>query len=120
MHYLVETRRNRKYVVRYIPLILLGVVIIVIGVYSPYFLTTRNLINILRQSSALGLMAIGMSFVLIAGGIDLSVPSVMALSGILGAMFMRAGGNPVLGGLMMIFIGLVAGIIMVMRSHISK
>lgn len=100
-----------KYVIRYLPLVLFGIVIIVIGLYSPHFLTTRNIINILRQASALGLMAIGMSIVLIAGGIDLSVPSVMALSGILGVMFMRAGGNPILAGLLMIVVGTLAGII---------
>lgn len=100
-----------KYIIRYLPLILFVVIVIVIGLYSPHFLKTRNIINVLRQASALGLMAIGMSIVLIAGGIDLSVPSVMALSGILGAMLMRAGGNPVLAALLMVLVGSAAGAI---------
>ncbi len=100
-----------KYIIRYLPLILFVITMVAIGLYSPHFLKTRNIINVLRQASALGLMAIGMSIVLIAGGIDLSVPSVMALSGILGAMFMRAGGNPVLAALSMVLIGSAAGVI---------
>ena len=100
-----------KHIIRYLPLILFVVTIVVISFYSPHFLKTRNIINVLRQASALGLMAIGMSIVLIAGGIDLSVPSVMALSGILGAMLMRAGGNPVLAALLMVLVGSVAGVI---------
>jgi len=97
--------------VRYLPLIMLAVIIIVIGILSPNFLTARNAINILRQSAALGLMAIGMTAVLVGGGIDLSLPSVMAFSGILGAMYMRDGGNPVLAAAIMIVVGTLSGCI---------
>src|SRR3990172_2430770 len=95
--------------VRYIPLILLAIVIIVIGLYTPNFLTARNAINILRQSAALGLMAIGMTTVMIGGGIDLSIPSMMAFSGILGAMYMRDGGNPFVAALIMVGAGMLGG-----------
>src|SRR3972149_336004 len=97
--------------VRYLPLIMLAVIIIVIGILSPNFLTARNAINILRQSAALGLMAIGMTAVLVGGGIDRSLPSVMAFSGILGAMYMRDGGNPVLAAAIMIVVGTLSGCI---------
>jgi ribose/xylose/arabinose/galactoside ABC-type transport system permease subunit len=97
--------------VQYLPLIILGIVIVVIGLITPNFLTSRNAINILRQSSALGVMAIGMTVVLIGGGIDLSIPSVMAFSGILGAMYMRDGGNPIIAGMIMIFVGTMGGCI---------
>ena len=101
-----EKRRFRsEQLIRYLPLILLAIIIVLVGLIAPNFLTALNAINILRQSSALGLMAIGMTAVLIGGGIDLSIPSVMALSGILGAMYMRDGGNPVVAALIMVAVG---------------
>ncbi|NBC30136.1 MAG: ABC transporter permease [Spirochaetes bacterium] len=54
---------------------------------SPYFLRTRNIINVLRQSSVIGLLGIGMTFVILTGGIDLSVGSVLAFGGIISASF---------------------------------
>lgn len=58
---------------------------------SPYFLDSRNLVNILLQSSINAIVAIGMTFVIITGGIDLSVGSVLALSGVIMG-FMSKGG----------------------------
>jgi len=49
---------------------------------SPYFLTQTNIFNILDQSVVIGLVAIGMTFVILTGGIDLSVGSVAGLTGI--------------------------------------
>jgi ribose/xylose/arabinose/galactoside ABC-type transport system permease subunit len=89
-------------IIRYLPLLLLLIIIVILGASVPHFLTTRNIINVLRQSSALGLMAIGMTAVLIGGGIDLSIPAIMALGGILGAMYMRAGGDPVFASIIMV------------------
>ena len=89
-------------IIRYLPLLLLLIIIVILGAFVPHFLTTRNIINVLRQSSALGLMAIGMTAVLIGGGIDLSIPAIMTLGGILGAMYMRGGGDPVFASLIMV------------------
>lgn len=52
---------------------------------SEYFLTPKNIINVLRQTSINGILAIGMTLVILARGIDLSVGSVLALSGIVAA-----------------------------------
>ena len=79
---------------RFISFLVFGSVAIVLAFVVPYFLTVRNVVNVLTQSSTLGLLSIGMAVVLIIGGIDLSLTAVMALSGILGAIFMRAGGIP--------------------------
>ena len=46
---------------------------IALSILSPYFLTTNNLLNLLDQSVVVGIVAIGMSFVILTGGIDLSV-----------------------------------------------
>lgn len=66
-----------------VPIILgLGVVL---SIASPNFLKTTNILNILRQVSINGILAIGMSLVCLTGGIDLSVGSIVAFSGILTA-----------------------------------
>ena len=59
--------------------------IIVMSMISPTFFTSRNLINVAKQASITSIIGVGMTFVLITGGIDLSVGSVMALSGTLAA-----------------------------------
>ncbi len=59
--------------------------IVVMSFMSPTFFTTTNLINIAKQASITSIIGVGMTFVLITGGIDLSVGSVMALSGTLAA-----------------------------------
>lgn len=60
------------------------------------FLTLDNFLNVLRRSSVYGIIAIGMTFVIISGGIDLSVGSMLAICGMIGAAVMEAigGANP--------------------------
>ncbi len=65
-------------------LIILGLGV-VLSIASPNFLKTTNILNILRQVSINGILAIGMSLVCLTGGIDLSVGSIVAFSGILTA-----------------------------------
>ena len=55
------------------------------------FLTPENLLNVLRQNSMVGLMALGMTFVILTGGIDLSVGSLLAIAGIVAAMLSSQG-----------------------------
>lgn len=62
---------------------------------SDAFLTGENLLNILRQISMLGIVAIGMTFVMLTAGIDLSVGSLYALSGVIVAVFVIELGMPV-------------------------
>lgn len=59
--------------------------VIIMSIISPTFFTSRNLINVAKQASITSVIGVGMTFVLITGGIDLSVGSVMALSGTLAA-----------------------------------
>lgn len=65
------------------------VMAVVLSVLSPYFLTERNLFNILDQSVVVGIVAVGMTFVILTGGIDLSVGAVAGLAGILLALLLR-------------------------------
>jgi ribose/xylose/arabinose/galactoside ABC-type transport system permease subunit len=57
-------------------------VLVVAAVVSPQFFQPANLFNILRQAAAIGILAIGQTIVVVAGGIDLSVAAVMQLSGV--------------------------------------
>ena len=59
------------------------VIAIVLSLLSPYFLKTANLLNLLDQSVVVGIVAIGMTFVILTGGIDLSVGSVAGLTGVI-------------------------------------
>jgi ribose/xylose/arabinose/galactoside ABC-type transport system permease subunit len=75
-----------------IPLVI-GVALLAVMLWkAPTFFRVNNVINILVQTSALGVMAVGMSFVMIGGGIDLSIPANMAFSAVMGAYVMRWGG----------------------------
>ncbi|MFI4913157.1 MAG: ABC transporter permease [Sedimentisphaeraceae bacterium JB056] len=100
-----------------------GTLLLLIGVLSALkpdtFLTIDNFLNVLRRSSVNGIIAIGMTSIIISAGIDLSVGSMMALSGMCGAWVMVSMGNdgvctaPVmlLGTLVGIVIGLICGLI---------
>ena len=69
-----------------------AVVVIVLSILEPFaFPTPKNFLNIMRQSSVYGVMAVGMTFVILTAGIDLSVGSVLALTGVLCASFEHAG-----------------------------
>ncbi|MDR1796047.1 MAG: ABC transporter permease [Clostridiales Family XIII bacterium] len=63
--------------------VLLGI-IVVSGFINPAFLTGQNLLNILKQVSATGILALGMTFVIISGGVDLSLGAIMSICGIIG------------------------------------
>jgi ribose transport system permease protein len=71
------------------PLIALIVLVILSAIASEHFLIPRNLTNVLRQVSYTGIIALGMTFVIIAGGIDLSVGSMLALVGVLVIMLLN-------------------------------
>lgn len=88
---------------------------IVMTIASPYFLRIGNLFNILRGMSTIGIMAIGMTMVIITGGIDLSVGSLLAVSGVFTARLMYHGMFPWLavacGFAFAIILGFINGII---------
>lgn len=61
--------------------------LIIASLLSPYFLSTRNIFNVLRGASMIGIVAIGMTFVILNRGIDLSVGSLVGVSAALAASF---------------------------------
>ncbi len=94
-----------------LPFVILAISVIYITSQNPYFLTLSNISSILLQTSSLAVMSIGMTFVLIGGGIDLSIPPVMATAAILGVMYMGHGGNSLAAFLLMVGIGILCGLI---------
>src|SRR5882762_1149152 len=84
-----------------VPLITLLALCLVTTMLTDRFLSPLNLTNILVQSSIMAVIAIGMTFVIIGGGFDLSVGSTVALAGCIAAMVMVKAG---------LVLGIVAGI----------
>lgn len=84
---------------------------LVLSLLSNRFLQPANLVNILRQASINGIVAVGMTLVILTGGIDLSVGSILALSAIIGADLMKKGAAVPLAVPAALAIGLVLGMI---------
>jgi ribose/xylose/arabinose/galactoside ABC-type transport system permease subunit len=81
---------------------------------KPSFLTAKSLLNVLDQSAAHAVIAVGMTFVILTAGIDLSIGSVIALGGVVAAKVVLSGGEPTwlwlgLGALAGLLVGLAAG-----------
>ena len=68
-----------------------ALLITVFALLEPNFLSPFNLLNVLRQVSFAGLIAIGMTFVILTAGIDLSVGALLALAGMVGAYVAKGG-----------------------------
>ncbi len=84
---------------------------VVLSLAVPRFCTAYNLFNIVIQASIYGTMAVGLTLVLITGGIDISLPSIMAASTVVGVSWMVATGNWAYGCLISLGITLVAGLV---------
>jgi ribose transport system permease protein len=93
------------------PLLALVLLFIVITVLNPSFMEPNNILNLLRQTSINALIAFGMTFIILTGGIDLSVGSILALSSALMAGMMVSGMDPILAILVGILLGAIMGII---------
>lgn len=103
---ITQTKAKRSELFRKLgPLIALIVLVTVVTFLNTNFINPTNLLNLLRQVSVNALIAFGMTFVIITGGIDLSVGSTLALSGALTAGILAAGVPPVVA----IFAGLLIG-----------
>jgi ribose transport system permease protein len=90
---------------------IIGLVIfsIIISVMNERFMTSSNILNILRQTSINSIIAAGMTFVIITGGIDLSVGSTLALSGAVAAFLISTGTPPAIALLAALLVGASIG-----------
>ena len=104
----------RRLLSRHAIFVALALECLIVGLTTDTFFTEVNLTNVLRQNAFIAILAAGMTFVILTGGIDLSVGSVVALSGVVCADLL-AGGSPIAaavaaGLLVAIGVGLVNGV----------
>src|SRR2546426_4739103 len=93
----------RSFLFRAGAFVALALLLVVASLISPTFATPTNLLNVLRQMAITGVIGIGMTMVILTGGIDLSVGSIVALVSVLVAGFQRH------GTVVVVFLGLLAG-----------
>ena len=110
----MEKKRRFSVSQVFVYLILLFVIIF-FSVLSDKFLKTKNILNICRQVSMIGICSVGMTMVLLTGRIDISIGSLIALAGVVGAKLMAEAGWPVylamlIGIIVSVVCGLVSGI----------
>jgi ribose transport system permease protein len=96
---------------RLLPFLTLIVLFVGLSIASPHFLTATNLSSVVRQTAVINIMALGMTLIIVAGGIDLSVGAILALAGLLGCMVMERG-YPIFAGILTgILAGMACGLI---------
>lgn len=88
----------------------LVLMIILLGIFADSFFSASNFLTILRTISTNGIIAVGMTFVVLTGGIDLSVGSVLALSGAFAAYTYNASGSSVMAAVICLICGLLFGL----------
>ena len=81
------------------------IVLFVTLCFVPNFLSETNLSSVIRQTAVINIMALGMTMVIITGGIDLSVGAILAMGGLMGTMAMEKG-QPILVG---VLVGILTG-----------
>lgn len=89
----------------------LVLLIVLASVLSPYFLQPGNLLNVARQVSIIGIIAVGMTFVILTGGIDLSVGSILGLVAVVAAQQLQNGVAPLLVVVLALVLGTALGAI---------
>jgi ribose transport system permease protein len=104
-----KMKKNKELISKLGPFIGLILLVIVITVMNSSFLTVDNLLNVLRQVSISALIAFGMTFVILTGGIDLSVGSTLALTGAVVATLLASGTDPILAMCAALLLGLILG-----------
>lgn len=105
-NWLVKGIRNN-----WITIVIFIVLLVALAIFVPAFYQPANLLNVARQSSIVGVVAIGMTFVILTGGIDLSVGSILALSGVTMAMLINQGMVPGVAIVIALLVGVATGII---------
>ncbi|MBK7929635.1 MAG: ABC transporter permease [Bryobacterales bacterium] len=92
---------------RLLPFLTLIALFVGLSIASPHFLTSTNLSSVVRQTAVINIMALGMTLIIIGGGIDLSVGSILAMGGLIGSMAMEKG-VPIVPA---IFVGILTGLL---------
>lgn len=122
MRFKIDFSSVTRYIVKeHLVYVFLCAVIVLAAFISPKFFQARNLFNILRQASAMGILAVGQTVVIVTGGIDLSVAAVMQLSGVTVAEMTKGENTYVWIALLTViaagtFIGFINGLLVARRK----
>jgi len=107
-----ETRKVvNRVMTQYRSFVILAIILIVASVIAPNFLSFNNITNVIRQVSISAMLACGMTFVILTGGIDLSVGGILGMSGALSAGVLAATNSALLAVLVGQGFGLICGIV---------
>jgi ribose transport system permease protein len=96
---------------RLLPFLSLIILFVALSIGSPHFLTETNLSSVVRQTAVINIMALGMTMVIIAGGIDLSVGSILGMGGLIGTLAMEKGASIPAGVAIGVLTGLACGLL---------
>ncbi|MBI9096701.1 MAG: ABC transporter permease [Sphaerochaeta sp.] len=106
----MKTNSLVKFVLKNSTAVLFVLIFIMFGLIAPRFFTAKNFQNIMSSASYIGIIAVGMTFVLLTGGIDLSVGSTMYLSAVVCGKLINEVGFPVFPAVMVsLLVGLLVG-----------
>ncbi|MFB9758338.1 ABC transporter permease [Ectobacillus funiculus] len=96
---------------QYSTIVILVLMCVVLSMLTSNFLEVNNLLNVLKQISIIAILAAGMTFVILTGGIDLSVGSTVALSGVISVMLSQQGVNAMIAMAAGVAIGVATGFV---------
>ena len=108
---IMKKSKLKEYSYTFILLGVLLVVIFIMAIMSPYFFSWKNCRNILNQSAIYLVLTIGMTFVICAGQIDLSVGAIIGFSGVCMGLLLNQGVSPIWAILIELLIGVIVGIV---------
>ena len=103
---LMQVVRDYKVII-----VLMILLLIITAIWAPEFFGVQNLVNVARQAAITGIVAVGMTYVILTSGIDLSVGSILAFCGIMFALLIKAGAPIPVGMLVAICVGILIGIV---------
>lgn len=108
----VERRQDVwTWVARYGPWLLLGLLVVTAAALSPAFLSQTNILNVLRQAAPLAIVAMGLTLVILIGGIDVSVGAVISITTVIGGSVMQDSNARILPTVLIcLALGLVIGV----------
>ncbi len=101
----------KEFIGKYTIEIVLFVMVLISAIVEPSFFTFRNVVNVLRQCSINGILAVGMTFIIINGNIDLSVAGIVGITGMLCVFTQSIGYHPMIAIILSLSLGVVIGVI---------
>jgi len=116
----MESNQYSFYLRKLASVLSLFLIVVLLTILSPHFLTAENILSIGLQMSVIAIMSIGQVWIIISGGIDLSVGSIMAMSGVITTMLIAGGTNMILASIAGIIVGSFCGMVNGFLTAVGK